>query len=84
MRGSPGLPTRRCRRIMLESASPIAFADTAGLYKCMPWTNLIQIGISSFDAHRIRKNSGYLAHLSAKPRFLEPSLPSSPENYLIG
>lgn len=39
MRGSPGLPTRRCRRIMLESASPIALADYANLAECMPWSN---------------------------------------------
>ena len=40
MRGAPELPTRLCRRIMLESASPIAFADYASLYQCMPWSNL--------------------------------------------
>lgn len=40
MRGSPELPTWLCRRIMLESASPIALADYASLSKCMPWSNL--------------------------------------------
>lgn len=83
MRGSPGLPTRRRRRIMLESASPIAFADDAGFCKCMPWTNLIQVGISSFDAHRIQQNSCYLATLCGRQHFLQPNLQSGAENYPI-
>ncbi len=39
MRGSPELLTWLCRRIPLESASPIAFADYANLRKCMPKSN---------------------------------------------
>lgn len=84
MRGSPGLPTRRCRRIMLESASPIAFADDASLSQCMPGTNLIQIAITSFDGHRIQQNSGYLALYT---RSFDSSSRASrpvPENYPIG
>lgn len=40
MRGSPELPTRLCRRIMLEALPPSLWPTMPTFLKCMPWSNL--------------------------------------------